>query len=91
MDDYGWALAGRNTIDLYMPTRREMNRWGVRQVNIRILRWGDPWASYAVLEPRRKHKHVKRMLNEIRDFYRHPRSEESRRMAEAAGGLPAEG
>ncbi|HSS15546.1 MAG TPA: hypothetical protein VLQ29_01020, partial [Candidatus Dormibacteraeota bacterium] len=25
VDDYGWALAGRNTIDLYMPNQREMN------------------------------------------------------------------
>jgi 3D (Asp-Asp-Asp) domain-containing protein len=68
VDDYGWALAGRNTIDLYMPTRHDMNRWGVRRVDIRILQWGDPRASLAVLEPRRKHRHVKRMLGELRDF-----------------------
>jgi len=30
IDDYGWALAGRNTIDLYCPSRSEMNEWGVR-------------------------------------------------------------
>src|SRR4030095_10429677 len=34
IDDYGWALAGRNTIDLYMPNQREMNSWGARQETI---------------------------------------------------------
>src|SRR5262249_34915986 len=42
VDDYGWALAGRNTIDLYMPNQREMNSWGARQETIQILQWGDP-------------------------------------------------
>jgi 3D (Asp-Asp-Asp) domain-containing protein len=68
VDDYGWALAGRNTIDLYMPTRHDMNCWGVRRVNIRVLQWGDPRASLAVLEPRRKFKHVKRIFGELRDY-----------------------
>ena len=31
VEDYGWALSGRNTIDLYMATPREMNGWGVRR------------------------------------------------------------
>ncbi len=69
VDDYGWALAGTNTIDLYKPTRGAMNRWGVRRVNIEVLQWGDPWRSYAVLRPRGKHGHVERMLGEIKRFY----------------------
>lgn len=69
VDDYGWALAGRNTIDLYMPTRREMNRWGVRRVHIEILHWGNPWESYRRLKPVRDYRHVKRMMKEIREFY----------------------
>ncbi len=69
VDDYGWALAGTNTIDLYMPNRSTMNRWGVRRVHIEILRWGDHRASYRVMKPRRKHRHVKRMLREIEAFY----------------------
>src|ERR1700693_2338735 len=28
VDDYGSALVGPNTTDLYMPSRREMARWG---------------------------------------------------------------
>ena len=69
VDDYGWALAGRNTIDLYKPTRRAMNEWGVRRVNIEIIRWGDPWASYRKLKPARRYRHVKRMMKQIREFY----------------------
>lgn len=69
VDDYGWALAGTNTIDLYKPSRREMNRWGVRRVTIHVLHWGDPNWSYKRLKPARKHKHVKRMLWEIEKFY----------------------
>jgi 3D (Asp-Asp-Asp) domain-containing protein len=69
VDDYGWALSGRNTIDLYCPTRGEMNDWGVRRVTIQILEWGDPWKSYHVLKPRRDYAHVRRMLQEIRSFY----------------------
>ena len=34
VDDYGWALAGTNTIDLYKPSRSAMNAWGVRRVTI---------------------------------------------------------
>jgi 3D (Asp-Asp-Asp) domain-containing protein len=65
VDDYGWALAGTNTIDLYMPTRQAMNTWGVRRVTIQILRWGDLERSYRVLRPRAKHRHVKRMVRQI--------------------------
>ncbi len=69
VDDYGWALAGTNTIDLYKPSKKEMNRWGVRRVRIQILHWGDHRASYRRLKPAAKHKHVKRMLKEIKEFY----------------------
>lgn len=66
VDDYGWALAGTNTIDLYQPTREDMNGWGVRRVGIQVLHWGDPRASYQTLLPRENHAHVRRMLKELR-------------------------
>lgn len=66
VDDYGWALSGTNTIDLYMPDHRSMNHWGVRRVNIHILHWGDRERSRQVLYPRRKHRHVARMLKQMR-------------------------
>lgn len=69
VDDYGWALSGRNTIDLYKPSKTEMCRWGVRRVHIEVLHWGDPWASYRKLKPVRNHRHVQRMMREIREFY----------------------
>ena len=34
VDDYGSALVGTDTIDLYVPTLREMRNWGVRRVHI---------------------------------------------------------
>src|SRR5438445_8632576 len=40
IDDYGTALIGTSTIDLYKPTKLEMNHWGVRNVDIDILQWG---------------------------------------------------
>lgn len=66
VDDYGWAIAGTNTIDLYKPTRSDMNGWGVRRVDIQVLEWGDSRASYRTLLPRARHAHVKRMLKELR-------------------------
>ena len=65
VDDIGWALAGRNTIDLYKPTRAAMNAWGVRTVNIEILQWGDDEGSLALLHKRMKHRHVRRMANDL--------------------------
>lgn len=69
VDDYGWMLAGTNTIDLYQPTRAQMNKWGVRRVTIEVLEWGDPQRSYAMLKPRSKHRHVKRMVRQLEDRY----------------------
>lgn len=66
VDDYGWALAGTNTIDLYTPDRRRMNEWGARRVHVQVLQWGDMRRSQQVLYPRRKHRHVARMLKQMR-------------------------
>src|SRR5689334_2217861 len=41
IDDYGTALVGTSTIDLYKPSRLEMKKWGVRRVDIDILQWGS--------------------------------------------------
>ena len=62
IDDYGTALIGTNTIDLYKPTRLEMKRWGVRHVDIEILQWGSREQSLKVLQPRKKHPTVQRMI-----------------------------
>ena len=62
IDDYGTALVGTNTIDLYKPSRLEMKRWGVRRVDIDVLQWGSRDQSLKVLGPRKKHAIVRRMI-----------------------------
>jgi 3D (Asp-Asp-Asp) domain-containing protein len=65
VEDYGWALSGRNTIDLYMPNQREMNAWGARQEAIQILQWGDSQESLRFLRSHQDYKHIKRMVLEL--------------------------
>ena len=62
IDDYGTALVGTNTIDLYKPTKLEMKRWGARNVDIDILQWGSEQKSLEVLGPRAKHPQVESMV-----------------------------
>ncbi|MDQ6656118.1 MAG: 3D domain-containing protein [Verrucomicrobiota bacterium] len=62
IDDYGGALVGTNTIDLYKNSRGEMRRWGVRHVDIEILHWGSDEESLKVLRPRHKVGRVRRMI-----------------------------
>jgi len=69
VDDYGFALSGVNTIDLYKPTRRQMKEWGVRRVTIEIIKWGDPWKSYRKMIRVRAYRHIRRMMNEIKSFF----------------------
>lgn len=65
VDDYGWALSGRNTIDLYMPNSAAMNAWGARDEQIQVLQWGDPAESLRRLEPHTDYKHIRRMVLEL--------------------------
>src|SRR5205809_846276 len=65
VEDYGWALSGRNTIDLYMPNQREMNSWGARQETIEILKWGNPQESLQFLSRHQDYRHIKRMVLEL--------------------------
>jgi len=62
IDDYGWALVGTDTIDLYKTSRLEMKQWGVRHVDIDILQWGSDEQSLKVLAPRCKHNRVRQMV-----------------------------
>jgi 3D (Asp-Asp-Asp) domain-containing protein len=66
IEDYGSALVGRQTIDLYVPTRGIMNNWGVRHVDIEILEWGSEAMSLKMLQPRARHRHVGAMVAELR-------------------------
>lgn len=66
IEDYGSALVGRKTVDLYVPTRGEMNQWGVRLVEIEVLEWGSEAMSLKLLAPRSRHRHVKVMVAQLR-------------------------
>ncbi len=65
IDDYGAALIGTDTIDLYKPSRLEVKRWGVRHVDIDILQWGSDEQSLKVLAPRCKHHCARQMVAAI--------------------------
>lgn len=62
IDDYGSALIGTSTIDLYKTSKMEMREWGVRKIDIDILEWGSDEQSMRVLRPRTKHSSARRML-----------------------------
>src|SRR6266536_2609581 len=65
IDDYGAALIGTDTIDLYKPSRLEVKRWGVRHVDIDILQWGSDEQSLKVLGPRCKHRRIQQMVTAL--------------------------
>lgn len=62
IDDYGGALIGTNTIDLYKRNSAAMRAWGVRRVDIDILQWGSAEQSLKVLRPRKNSRIVRRMI-----------------------------
>ncbi len=66
IEDYGSALVGRKTVDLYMPSRKLMNAWGMRHVEIEILEWGSRAMSLKMLEPRQRYQHVRAMVVALR-------------------------
>lgn len=66
VDDYGSALVGTQTIDLYTPSKASMNNWGARKVNIKVLKWGSFQESLAIMKPRENKKpHIHQMITEI--------------------------
>jgi 3D (Asp-Asp-Asp) domain-containing protein len=62
IDDYGSALIGTNTIDLYKTNRLAMRQWGVRHVDVDILEWGSDQHSLQVLTPRSGNRAVRQMI-----------------------------
>ena len=67
VDDYGSALVGSDTIDLYKPSHQMMNDWGVRHVDIEVIRWGSFERSRDLIRERTKYPHVKKMFDELED------------------------
>lgn len=67
VDDYGSALVGTGTIDLYKASDAQVNRWGVRRVTIEILEWGSPERSLRILKERRGMRHIREMVEALQD------------------------
>jgi len=65
VDDYGSALIGTETIDLYKTNRLAMRQWGVRSVDIDILEWGSPERSLEVLTPRARSHCARAMIAKL--------------------------
>ncbi|MEM9080990.1 MAG: 3D domain-containing protein [Verrucomicrobiota bacterium] len=64
VDDYGSALTGTNTIDIYHPTIRKMNKWGTRMAEIDVIQWGSWERTIALLKGRRGYWHCKAMYDD---------------------------
>jgi 3D (Asp-Asp-Asp) domain-containing protein len=65
VDDYGSALTGTGTVDIYKPTKEIMNLWGRRNVEINIVQWGSFTRSAEILSQRTKFDHCRQMLANI--------------------------
>jgi 3D (Asp-Asp-Asp) domain-containing protein len=65
VDDYGSALVGTGTIDLYKPSRSMMDDWGVRHVDIEVIQWGSYERSMELMRDRTKWRHVRAMMEGI--------------------------
>ncbi|MEZ5330239.1 MAG: 3D domain-containing protein [Verrucomicrobiales bacterium] len=66
VDDYGSALVGTNTIDLYKPDLNTMRAWGTRKVDIEVIREGSYAKSLDILEGRLNAPHVREMASNIK-------------------------
>jgi 3D (Asp-Asp-Asp) domain-containing protein len=67
IEDYGGALVGRQTIDLYMPNMKMVRAWGVRMMPIEILEWGSKPMSLKLLKGRQRREHVRKMVASLVD------------------------
>jgi 3D (Asp-Asp-Asp) domain-containing protein len=65
IDDYGSALIGTKTIDIYRPNQKMMRNWGVRYVDIEIVKWGCYKESRAIIQDRKKYAHIRAMDREL--------------------------
>lgn len=65
VDDYGSALTGTGTIDIYQPNQQAMKRWGCRNVEITVIRWGSLSRGAAILRGRQGASHCREMLAAI--------------------------
>lgn len=65
IDDYGSALVGTRTIDIYQPSIETMNAWGVQIVEIEILQEGNFAKAKSLLKGRLQFAHCRQMFENI--------------------------
>jgi len=65
VDDYGSAMVGKDKVDLFHTSYRDVYRWGVRSVTLEIIEWGCRVKSLALLRPRKRAPHVRRMVEAL--------------------------
>jgi 3D (Asp-Asp-Asp) domain-containing protein len=65
VDDYGSALTGTGTVDIYKPSKEVMNLWGRRTVELTIVQWGSFTRSADILSQRTGFDHCRKMLANI--------------------------
>jgi len=62
VDDYGKALVGSSTVDIYFLTKERMNNWGVRWITIDVVEFGSFHESRKILAARANFPHCRAML-----------------------------
>ena len=89
VDDFEDGLSGPDAVELYMPTRQDMEAWGSRSAVIEVLNWGSFEKSLAIMkssEARMADPHVLRMVNSIEERFE-DQSKASRGLRLQGGGL----
>lgn len=71
IDDYGSALVGTGTIDIYQPSHELMHKWGRRVVEIQIIQWGSSQLSMRTLQGRTGYRHCAKMQAALQQQDRH--------------------
>lgn len=65
VDDYGSALLGTGTVDIYTPNKDIMGLWATRTVEMTVVQWGSMTRSVELLSQRTRFDHCKKMLANI--------------------------
>ena len=63
VDDYGSALVGTNTIDIFKPSLSSMRHWGTRNTEITVIQWGSFARSARMLKGRTSYHHCRKMYH----------------------------
>lgn len=65
VDDYGSALTGTGTVDIYTPSKQYMGAWGRRNVELTVVQWGSYARSAEILAKRTHFPHCAQMYAAI--------------------------